>query len=173
MKHYPACPQTKARSMRRKLLRPRSKSPLPLSALCKALVSSATASCARRSRPLLTAGGQSAMLSPLLISVGRCLNSPEKLELNFFYSTNPVQSARSGDKQGRERTRDKCKEDAPGNCAGGVHGAFVRGHVQFCARQLSVEEQQNWTVQARVSWKAQAVSSCAMLCAAGGGVLWA
>jgi len=83
-------------------------------------------------------------------------------------SSERVEPRQAQKKEERER-----QKDASGNCAGGVHGAFVWGHVQFRERQLVDQDKENWTVQARVFCTAQTVSSCAVLCAASGRVLWA
>jgi hypothetical protein len=54
-------------------------------------------------------------------------------------------------------------------CMGLLYGVMY----SFARDSLLTRKKQNWTVQARVFCTAQAVSSCAMLCAASGRVLWA
>jgi len=93
-------------------------------------------------------------------------------KLRNFSKHGLASSTQSGAATSTEERKER-EEDASGNCAGGVHGAFIWGHVQFRERQLVDQNKQNWTVQARVFCTAQAVSSCAMLCAASGRVLWA
>jgi hypothetical protein len=116
------------------------------------------------------------MQSPLLISVvfTQQFKFARKAvdKLCKFLQHKTCQFRTHGASTSTEESKER-EEDASCYCAGGVHGAFIWGHVQFRERQLVDQKQQNWTVQARVFWQAQAVSSCAMLCAASGRVLWA